>query len=74
MEVHWPVLGRERQDCVSKVRTVAGWHDKGEIETYTGREGTVAGSNSESGMQLTFSCGETTPSVTQRSNQLADLG
>lgn len=59
---------------VSRVRTVVGWHDKGGMEAYMGRKGTVAGSNSEGGMQLTFSCGKTTPSATQRNNQLAGLG
>lgn len=48
---------RKTEAGVSRVRTVAGWRDKGGMETYMGREGTVAGSSSEGGMQLTFSCG-----------------
>lgn len=29
---------RKTEACVSRVRTVAGWHDKGGMETYMGRE------------------------------------
>lgn len=50
--------------CISRVRTVAGRPDKGGMEVYVGREGTVADSNLEGGVQLTFPCGKITPSAT----------